>query len=42
MPRVVYGERLEAPLVQPFINAAAKYGALTTAFPAAELFAPRP
>jgi NitT/TauT family transport system substrate-binding protein len=42
MPRVVYGERLEAPLVQPFINAAAKYGALTAAFPAAELFAPKP
>jgi NitT/TauT family transport system substrate-binding protein len=39
MPRVVYGERLEPSLVQPFINAAAKYGSLKAPFPAAELFA---
>jgi NitT/TauT family transport system substrate-binding protein len=42
MPRVVYGERLDASLVQPFINAAAKYGALAAPFPAAELFAFKP
>jgi NitT/TauT family transport system substrate-binding protein len=40
MPRVVYGERTSAALVQPVIDAAAKYGQLTAPFPAAELFAP--
>ena len=40
MPRVTYGERPTAALVQPVIDAAAKYGQLSAPFPAAELFAP--
>lgn len=39
MPRVVYAERLSPAIVQPLIDAAARYGALKAPFPAADLFA---
>jgi len=39
MPRVVYAERLTPKIVQPLIDAAAKYGALKSSFPASELLA---
>ncbi len=37
MERSYYGERLEASLIQPVINAAAKYGAIDKSFPASEI-----
>jgi|SRR5579875_42396 NitT/TauT family transport system substrate-binding protein len=40
MPRVTYADRLTPALVQPLIDAAARYGVLKTAFPATELFGP--
>jgi NitT/TauT family transport system substrate-binding protein len=40
MIRVRYGERLNAALLQPVIDAAAKYGAIPKPFPAAEVFSP--
>jgi NitT/TauT family transport system substrate-binding protein len=40
MPRVVYAERLSPAIVQPLIDAAAKYGALKNSFPANELLSP--
>lgn len=40
MPRVVYGERISAGLIQPVIDVAAKYKALRAPFPASELIAP--
>jgi NitT/TauT family transport system substrate-binding protein len=39
MPRVVYPERVTPAIVQPLIDAAAKYGALKAPFPASELLA---
>jgi NitT/TauT family transport system substrate-binding protein len=39
MARVTYADQLVASQIQPFINAAAKYGVLPASFPAAELFA---
>ncbi len=38
-PRVVYPERLTPSIIQPLIDAAAKYGALKASFPASELLA---
>ena len=40
MPRVVYTDKPTTALVQPVIDAAAAYGQLPAAFPAADLFAP--
>ncbi len=40
MKRTTYGEKLDAALMQPLIDATAKYGSLKTAFPAADLIAP--
>lgn len=40
MHRATYGEQLDAALFQPVIDYSAKYGAISAAFPAAELFAP--
>jgi NitT/TauT family transport system substrate-binding protein len=37
MGRVTFGERFEVTTVQPVIDAAAKYGAIAKAFPAAEI-----
>jgi NitT/TauT family transport system substrate-binding protein len=37
--RAVYAERLDVRAIQPVIDAAARYGALTATFPAAELLA---
>jgi ABC-type nitrate/sulfonate/bicarbonate transport system substrate-binding protein len=37
MPRVIYSERLSPQIVQPLIDAAAKYGALKASFPASEM-----
>jgi NitT/TauT family transport system substrate-binding protein len=37
MIRVYYGERINPALVQPVIDAAAKYGAITAPFPASEI-----
>lgn len=42
MPRVTYGIDLSASIVQPVIDAAAKYGQLEASFPAAEVFATTP
>ena len=39
MRRASYGEKLDASLFQPVIDNAAKFGAITAAFPASELFA---
>lgn len=39
MPRVVYGERLNASQVQPVIDTSAKYHAIRAPFPATDLFA---
>jgi NitT/TauT family transport system substrate-binding protein len=38
MTRSYYGERLDASLLQPVIDAAAKYGTIAKPFPAAEVF----
>jgi ABC-type nitrate/sulfonate/bicarbonate transport system substrate-binding protein len=40
MIRSYYGERLEAALLQPIIDAAAKYGTIAKPFPATEVFSP--
>ena len=40
MPRVPYGERLNAALVQPIIDVTAKYHALRASIPAKDLLAP--
>lgn len=40
MPRVTYGERLSAAVVQPLIDVAAKYHLLRATIPATDLFAP--
>jgi len=40
MRRATYGEKLDPALIQPLIDATAKYGPLKTAFPATELIAP--
>jgi NitT/TauT family transport system substrate-binding protein len=40
MKRTTYGEKLDAPLMQPLIDATAKYGTLKTSFPAIDLVAP--
>ncbi len=40
MIRVAYGDRLNAALVQPVIDAAAKYGVIPKGFPASEIFSP--
>jgi NitT/TauT family transport system substrate-binding protein len=40
MTRAVFPERSDMSLAQPVINAAAKYGLLKSAFPAADLFSP--
>ena len=40
MRRAVYADRLDAAQVQPLVDAAAKYGSLRAAFPAAELLEP--
>lgn len=37
MPRTVYGETIEASLVQPVIDASVKYGILEKSFPGAEI-----
>ncbi|HEY5341739.1 MAG TPA: hypothetical protein VIK27_11990, partial [Candidatus Aquilonibacter sp.] len=37
MERAYYGERLDPALIQPVIDATAKYGAIPKAFPAAEI-----
>jgi len=37
MTRTYYGERLSPPLLQPVIDAAAKYGAIASSFPASEI-----
>jgi NitT/TauT family transport system substrate-binding protein len=39
MKRTTYGVKLEPALMQPLIDAAAKFGAIATAFPAADLIA---
>ena len=39
MKRTTYGEKLDPSLMQPLIDATAKYGTLKTAFPAVELVA---
>jgi NitT/TauT family transport system substrate-binding protein len=39
MRRATYGEKLDPALIQPLIDAAAKYGPLKPAFPASELIA---
>lgn len=38
--RVVYGETLDPRLVQPLIDAAARYGVVPSTFPATELLPP--
>ncbi len=40
MIRAYYGERLDALLLQPVIDAAAKYGTIAKAFPATDVFSP--
>jgi NitT/TauT family transport system substrate-binding protein len=40
MKRTTYGEKLDPVLMQPLIDATAKYGTLKTAFPAIDLVAP--
>jgi NitT/TauT family transport system substrate-binding protein len=40
MKRTAYAERLDAAMIQPLIDAAAKYKALKSGFPAADLIAP--
>lgn len=40
MNRSYYGGRLDASLLQPVIDAAAKYGAIAKTFPATEVFSP--
>jgi NitT/TauT family transport system substrate-binding protein len=40
MKRTTYGEKLEPALMQPLIDATAKYGTLKSTFPAIELVAP--
>jgi NitT/TauT family transport system substrate-binding protein len=40
MVRAYYGERLDAALLQPVIDACAKYGTIAKSFPAAEVFSP--
>jgi NitT/TauT family transport system substrate-binding protein len=40
MKRTTYGEKLDAAMMQPLIDATAKYGTLKTAFPAIDLVAP--
>lgn len=40
MPRVVYGKRLSAAIVQPIIDVSAKYHALAAGMPAEDLIAP--
>lgn len=40
MARVTYADQLSAAQIQPFIDAAAKYGVLPASFPANELFGP--
>ena len=40
MRRAVYADRLDAAQIQPLVDAAAKYGSLRAAFPAAELLGP--
>jgi hypothetical protein len=37
MERAYYGERLDPALLQPVIDATAKYGVVAKAFPAAEI-----
>jgi ABC-type nitrate/sulfonate/bicarbonate transport system substrate-binding protein len=38
MIRSFYGERLDAALVQPIVDACAKYGTIAKPFPATEIF----
>jgi NitT/TauT family transport system substrate-binding protein len=40
MMRSYYGEKLSAPLLQPVVDAAAKYGAIAASFPASEIISP--
>jgi ABC-type nitrate/sulfonate/bicarbonate transport system substrate-binding protein len=40
MKRTTYGEKLDPAMMQPLIDATAKYGTLKAAFPAIDLVAP--
>jgi hypothetical protein len=40
MRRTLYAEKLDATMMQPLIDATAKYGTLKTSFPAIDLVAP--
>jgi ABC-type nitrate/sulfonate/bicarbonate transport system substrate-binding protein len=40
MKRTTYGEKLDPALMQPLIDATAKYGTLKSSFPAIDLVAP--
>jgi hypothetical protein len=40
MPRAIGGSVLDPKLVQPTIDAAAKFGAIASVFPAADMIAP--
>ena len=40
MERAYYGERLEPALLQPVIDATAKYGVIPKSFPASEIIDP--
>jgi hypothetical protein len=40
MERSYYGEKLSTALLQPVIDAGAKYGATTKSFPASEVISP--
>ena len=40
MKRTVYAEKLDPALIQPLIDASAKYGAIGSTFPALDLIAP--
>ena len=40
MSRTVYAEKLDPAMMQPLIDASAKYGAIDKTFPAADLIAP--
>jgi hypothetical protein len=40
MVRSYYGEKLDPALLQPVVDAAAKYGAIAKSFPAADVISP--